>query len=126
MAVPAVDSDRNYIIDTDTGSPYINELVYYKQDTTLYKRILAHPDAVGNTLQTSCPASLASTTCRADRQLLENVDSMVFTLYDQDNALTPDPLLARSVQIDLGLERDTFGEPLTFDNSIRITLRNTY
>lgn len=126
IAVPAVDPDRNYIIDTDTGSPYMNELVYYKDGTDLYKRILAHPSATNNILTTSCPASGASASCPADRRLVENVDDMEFTLYDQDNALTNDPLLARSVKIDLTLERDTFGQPLTYDNSVRITLRNTY
>jgi len=126
IAVPAVDADRNYIIDTDTGSPYMNELVYYKNGTTLYKRILAHPSAADNLLVTSCPASLASASCPADRKLVDNVDSMTFILYDQDNILTTDPLLARSVEIDLTLVKDTFGEPLTYDNSVRITLRNTY
>jgi prepilin-type N-terminal cleavage/methylation domain-containing protein len=126
IAVPAVDSDRNYIIDTATGSPYMNELVYFKEADILYKRILAHPDADDNSLTTSCPASLASASCPADRRLVENVHTMDFTLYDQDNASTNDPLLARSIKIDLGLERDTFGEPITYANSVRITLRNTY
>jgi hypothetical protein len=104
----------------------MNELVYFKDGDTLYKRLLANPDADGNSLVTSCPSSLASDDCPADRKLVENLNTMVFTLYDQDNATTSDPLLARSVKIDLGLERDTFGEPLTYDNSVRITLRNTY
>jgi type II secretory pathway pseudopilin PulG len=125
-AVPAIDSDDSYIIDSDTGSPYLNELVYFKQDDTLYKRVLAHPDATGNSLTTSCPASVASASCPADRLLLENVSSVEFTFYDQDNILTTDPLLTRSVAIDLTLERDTFGEPLTLDNSVRVTLRNTF
>lgn len=126
IAVPAIDSDRNYIIDSSTGSPYNNELVYFKSETTLYRRSLAHPDAAGNTLRTSCPAGLVSPTCPADNRLVENLDDMVFTLYDQDNNLTADPLLARSVKIDLALEKETFGQPLTLDNSIRVTLRNTF
>jgi hypothetical protein len=126
ISVPAADASRNYIIDPDTGSPYMNELVYYKSGTILYKRILAHPDATGNSLTTSCPPSIATASCPSDRKMAENVNSMVFTLYDQDNATTTDPLLARSVKIDLVLQKDSFGAPLTFDNSIRITLRNTY
>lgn len=126
IAVPAIDSNRNYIIDSDTGSPYNNELVYFKEGTTLYKRTLAHPNAIGNSLQTSCPSASASPSCPADKKLIEHVDSMVFTLYDQDDVTTTDPLLARSVKIDLSMERDTFGEPLTLDNSIRVTLRNTF
>ena len=126
VAVPASDSDRNYIIDPSTGSPYMNELVYFKSGKTLYKRVLANPAATGNSLKTSCPESLASSTCPADRKLVGNVNTMVFTLYDQDDAVTADPLLARSVKIELGLQKDTFGTPLSYDNNVRITLRNVY
>lgn len=126
IAIPAVDSSRSYIIDPDTGSPYFNELVYFKEGGTLYKRILAHPSATGNSLLTSCPASVASASCPADRKLVNNLDTMVFTLYDQDNTQTTDPLLARSIKIDLGLVKDTFGAPLAYANSVRITLRNVY
>ena len=126
VAVPAVDSSRQYIIDPDTGSPYNNELVYFKSGTTLFRRTLAHPSAIGNKLVTSCPEASASPSCPADRRLVEHLKSMIFTLYDQDDALTTDPLLARSVKIDLALEQDTFGQPLTLDNSIRMTLRNTF
>lgn len=126
IAVPAIDAARNYIIDPLTGSPYNNELVYFKDTTLLYRRTLAHPDAAGNTLKTSCPEALSSPACPADNKLVENLDSMVFTLYDQDDATTTDPLLARSVKIDLGLSKKSFGNPLTLDNSIRVTLRNRF
>ena len=126
IAVPAVDSSRNYITDPLTGSPYSNELVYFKSGTTLYKRSLAHPAATGNTLQTSCPAGLATPSCPADKKLIEAVDDMVFTLYDQDDAVTTDALLTRSVKIVLSMERETFGTPLTLENNIRVTLRNNF
>ncbi|MBI4033633.1 hypothetical protein HY379_01405 [Candidatus Saccharibacteria bacterium] len=126
IAVPAIDSSRNYIIDSATGNPYNNELVYFKNGTALNRRTLAHPDAVSNTLKTSCPEALATASCPADSKLVENLDSMLFTLYDQDDAITTDPLLARSVKIDLGLNKKSFGNPLTLDNSIRVTLRNQF
>lgn len=126
IAMPAVDSSRNYIIDTATGEPYNNEFVYFKSGTYLYKRILANPSATDNALKTSCPANLATSSCPSDRTLLDTIDDMVFTLYDQDDVVTTDPLLARSVNIDLSLSKDTFGDPLTLDYSIRTTLRNTF
>lgn len=126
IAVPAVDSGDNYIIDTATGEPYNNELVYFKQDKILYKRVLAHPAATGNRLVTTCPETTATASCPVDRKLNEFTKDMVFTLYDQDDTLTTDPLLARSVKIDLELEKDTFGTPLVLDNSIRTTLRNRF
>lgn len=125
IAVPAIDANRDYIIDSATGSPYNNELVYYKSGTSLLRRTLAHPNATGNTLTTSCPASAATAGCPADIKLVENLESMVFTLYNQDDALTSDPLQARSVKIDLGLRKKSFGT-LALDNSIRVTLRNRF
>lgn len=140
--VAAVDTNGNYIIDLlGTGEPYINELVYYKSDSKVYKRILgakcnispcdADGYVVGNTLKTSCPESLATPSCPADRMLIESVDSVGFVLYDQDNVdITSTPPAnwsqARSITINLNLERDTFGAPLTYSNSIRMTLRNTF
>jgi len=126
IATPAVDGTGSYIIDPSTGSPYENELVYYKLNKIMYKRSLANPSAPGNKLKNSCPPALTSPTCLADRKLTENVKDMNFILYDQDNVTTTSTALARSVKIDLLLERDTFGEPLKYDNTIRVTLRNKF
>lgn len=125
-AVPATNSSNDYIIDEDTGKPYLNELVYYKQGRTIYKRTLANTAATDNKLKTSCPQASASATCPADKKLVENVDSMAFLLYDQDNATTTNALLARSIKIDISLSKETFGQPISANNSIRSTLRNTY
>lgn len=125
-AVPALDHSRNYIIDSSTGSPYINELVYYKDGSKLLKRVLAHPDAFDNSLTTTCPPASATTSCPADRTLVENLSNMVFTLYDQDNVVTANAVEARSVKIDLTLSRKSLSKTLTITNSIRTTLRNTF
>lgn len=125
LAVPAVDASRNYIIDPSTGSPYMNELVYYKDGTTLMERILANPNAVGNTQLSTCPPSLASASCPTDRTLAQYVSSMTFTLYDQDAAVTTDATQARSVKIDLVMKRNLLN-PITVTNSIRVTLRNRF
>ena len=104
----------------------MNELVYYKNGTLLIQRALANPDAAGNSLKTSCPSEIATANCPADKQLAEYVKSMVFTLFDQDDIATNDPLAARSIKIDLAMERDLSGAPLTLNNSIRVTLRNRF
>jgi hypothetical protein len=85
-----------------------------------------HPSATGSTLKTSCPASSASSSCPADIALIEDLNNMVFTLYDQDNIVTADPLQARSVKINLSLQKDTFGAPLTLELFTRTTLRNQF
>lgn len=126
IATPALDSAHNYILDPSTGSPYMNELVYYKSASTLMERTLANPGASGDTLVTSCPASLSSPSCPPDKTLADYVQSMVFTLYDQDDNLTTNPSLARSIKIDLAMQRTVFGSQISLNNDIRVTLRNRF
>lgn len=126
IPVPAEDSSKNYIIDPSTGSPYMNELVYYKNGTTLLQRTLANPNATDNTLSTSCPASLATPTCRADKLLATYVSSMTFTLYDQNAATTTNTALARSININLTMQRNAPISPLSISSNIRVTLRNRF
>lgn len=126
IAVPALDSSRAYIIDPGTGSPYMNELVYYKNGTDLMERKLANPNASGNRLVTTCPANLASPSCPADTELASYVSSMTFMLYDQDGVSTAIPALARSVQISLTMQRNAPGNPLNLYTTTRVTLRNRF
>lgn len=126
IAVPAVTSAHAYIIDPNTGSPYMNELIYYRNGTTLMERDLANPSATGNSIMTTCPANLATTSCPADRLLATFVNSMTFTLYDQNAVLTATPANARSIAITLSMQRNAPGQPLTVTNSIRVTLRNRF
>lgn len=125
IAVPSKDSLGNFITDPATGSPYTNELVYYKSDSILYRRTLANPGATGNTTATTCPPP-GTSGCSADTKLLENLSDMSFVLYDQDDIITTTATEARSVKINLSMARDTFGEPITINNGIRVTLRNVF
>jgi Tfp pilus assembly protein PilE len=126
ISTPAVDATHNYITDPDSGGPYMNELVYYKSGNSLMRRTLANPNATGNTSRTTCPANLASPTCPSDVDLADFFQSMSFTLYDQDAASTNDPTKARSVGINLTMQRNMFGSLITLNNNIRATLRNRF
>jgi hypothetical protein len=126
IAIPALDNNRDYILDPNTGSPYMNELVYYKDEDILKQRILAHPSASGNRLRTTCPASAVTSTCSEDPVLAHYVNDMSFTLYDQNSASTQVAEDARSVQIDLSMQRNAPGDPITYTNDIRVTLRNRF
>jgi prepilin-type N-terminal cleavage/methylation domain-containing protein len=126
IAVPALNSSKQYIIDPSTGSPYMNELVYYKSGSTLMERILANPSATGNRMHTSCPPASATSSCAADPQLAEYVNTMAFTLYDQNDAQTTTATAARSVKINLSMQRNAPGNPITVSNEIRVTLRNRF
>lgn len=126
IASPALNSARNYIVDLSTGSPFMNELVYYKNGSSLMLRRLANPDANGNALTTSCPPGSSSQSCPPDKLLADYVQSMTFTLYDQDNNLTAEPTLARLIKIDLNMQRTVFGSAISLNNSIQVTLRNRF
>jgi prepilin-type N-terminal cleavage/methylation domain-containing protein len=126
IAVPAIDAGHQYIIDPSTGSPYMNELIYYKNGTTLMERKLANTNAAGNTLKTTCPPANATSACTADIQLAKYVNSMVFTLYDQDNAQTNNAALARSVKISLNMQRNAPGNPINLSTNMQVTLRNRF
>lgn len=126
ISTPALDSGHNYIIDPDTGGPYMDELVYYKSGSSLLRRTLANPGAAGDTRTTSCPASLASPSCPADVDLADYFQSMSFTLYDQNGSTTSDPTLARSIGISLNMQRNMFGSLISMNDSIRVTLRNRF
>jgi prepilin-type N-terminal cleavage/methylation domain-containing protein len=126
IPVPAEDGSRNYIIDPATGSPYMNELVYYKSGTTLMERILANQNATGNSLQTTCPSSLATPTCPADKTLATYVSSMTFVLYDQNADTTTTTSSARSINIILTMQRNAPISPLSVTSNIRVTLRNRF
>jgi prepilin-type N-terminal cleavage/methylation domain-containing protein len=126
IAVPAVDHSHNFIIDSSTGSPYMNELVYYKNGLTLMERKLANPGAVGNTAYTTCPPALANSTCPADPVLAHYVNTMSFTLYDQNGVQTTTPAAGRSVFITLTMQRNAPGQPLNLTTTTRVTLRNRF
>lgn len=124
VASPAVDSSNNFIIDTSTGYPYQNEIIYFANGGRLYKRFLAHPDASGNKLKTSCPAASSSPSCPPDVILSSNFETMNFVFYDQDDNITTTLPQARSIGLAVMVKRKSFGKDLKFDNKIRITLRN--
>jgi hypothetical protein len=126
IPVPAVDSSHNYIIDPDTAEPYMNELVYYKNGTSLMQRRLANPNAAGNTMKTSCPAGQVTSSCPADIDLADYVNTMTFSLYDLDGNSTGTPTSAHSVYITLNMQRNAPGNPINLTTSMRVTLRNEF
>jgi type II secretory pathway pseudopilin PulG len=126
ISIPAVDSSNNFIVDTNTGYPYQNEIVYFASGTKLYKRFLANPSATGNSRTTTCPEALSNASCPGDILMSNNFRTLDFVFYDQDDAVTTSIPNARSIKLFIQMERTTYGKSLTFDNNIRITIRNTY
>lgn len=124
ISTPAVDSDNQVIYDEVTGDPYPNELVYFLDNGVLSKRLIKNTAATGNSIKTSCPKSLATSTCPADRVYTSNVDDIGLTFYDLNNLETADSAQARTVKFDVSMSRRVFGKTINFDNSILVKLRN--
>lgn len=124
IATPALDANNNFIMNTQTGYPYQNEIVYFVNDGVLYKRYIAHQNATGNRLKTSCPKISSTPSCPADIEMTNHFKAMSFVFYDQNNDVTNDIPVARSILLNIDLERQVYGQPVTFNNSIRITIRN--
>lgn len=124
IAKPVVDINNDYVIDPNTGSPYQNELVYYAVDNRLYKRYLADTAAPGNMFTTSCPPALATGSCPADVVLTEHFQNMSFTFYDQNDTVTASLADAQSIELKIDMLQQSFGQPVDFQNDIRMTMRN--
>lgn len=125
ISTPVLDSTNNFVVNPITGSPYQNEIVYFADNGTLYKRHLANTSATGNTVKTSCPAVSASASCPADVVMSQNFETMHFVFYDQDDVITTTLADAKSIELTVEMLRRSFGQIIEFDNRIRITLRNT-
>lgn len=128
IATPAVDINNNVLYNAGAGEPYINELIYYASNGTLYRRQLADSTATGNKYKTSCPPANVSPTCPQDALLTNHFKSLSFKFFDQDNIEIPeatgDITQARSIELTINMEHKTFGETVKYTNTIRMTMRN--
>jgi prepilin-type N-terminal cleavage/methylation domain-containing protein len=119
---PVTDSSDNFIFDDSTGYPYQNELVYFSENTTMYRRTLANPDPVGNDAITTCPKFTPG--CSTDMELTDRLQNMLFVFYDINDELTVVPEEARSVEITVNLFDRVYGQDISITNTTRVTLRN--
>ena len=124
ISTPALDTNNNFIMNTQSGFPYQNEIVYFVSGGTLYKRYIANQSAAGNRTKTTCPAASANASCPQDIEMSKYFKDMNFVFYDQNNDVTTNIPNARSILLNIDLERKVYGQPVTFENAIRITIRN--
>ncbi len=123
LAIAAQDSSHNILFDD--AHDYVttkDNYIYFVTNHTLYKRILAAPKT-GNRLKTSCPASSATSSCPADRVILQNVSSFTVQYYDGDNQ-TVTPSNARSVQLGVQMLVHKYRQDFTTKYTTRMVFRN--
>lgn len=65
--------------------PYYDEFILFLDGSrkTLMLRNLAHPGASGNRWQTTCPTNLATSTCRGDRIVANDVTSVTLRYFSR-------------------------------------------
>jgi prepilin-type N-terminal cleavage/methylation domain-containing protein len=123
LATAAEDTAGN-IIFADPAN-YIsqkNNVIYFLQNGTLYRRVIA-ASVANNSAKTTCPAANATATCKADRKILDNVKTFTIKYYDEQNVeVAPDD--ARAIELYAKLEKKAFSEPVSVDYKTRMVFRN--
>jgi type II secretory pathway component PulJ len=123
LATAAEDNSGNIIFaDAAHYIPEKNNIIYYINDSKLYKRTLA-ADLPDTNFITSCPPDLATESCPADRLSIENVQSLIFRYFDATDSEV-DPSSARSVEVELSLFEIKFGRPVNVSYKTRTVFRN--
>lgn len=121
LASPVVDSNNDFIYrDPFAYLTYKNNLIYFIDNNTLYRRTLA-ADVSGNDATTTCPED--STSCPGDSKLAEDVKTFHINYFDANDNEVP-PTNARSVQATLVVERHVYNRTLNVKYQIRAVFRN--
>lgn len=139
---PSQATNGSYIMNGTV--PYEDEYVLYLNGTTktLNMRSLANPSASGNRLKSSCPASLATTSCPADRQIAKDVTSITMRYFSRTgntidytsitdpntgNYIGPDFTAVEVAEFTLNLSKKPYLQTTTATQNsiiIRVALRN--
>lgn len=123
LATAAQDSSRNILFSD--ASKYIsqkNNIIYFVKNKTLYRRVLAAP-VTGNVAKTTCPSASATTSCPADKALINNVDTFTIKYFDKQGAEVT-PTSARSVELYIKLNVVRFPNSVIAEYKTRMTFRN--
>jgi type II secretory pathway component PulJ len=107
LATAAENSAGNIIYaDATQYISYKNNVVYFLNNGTLYRRVLA-VSVAGNKAKTTCPMASVTATCPGDSTILDNVTSLTFTYQNHANqTVSPDD--ARSVEMSVTVQSKAY------------------
>lgn len=100
-----------------------NNQIYFVEDGSLYRRVLAAPDVLDNKLTTSCPSANVTPACPADRRLAENVTNFTVKYFNAENQEVV-PTDARSIELSLTLQKQKFSQLIQSVYKTRMVFRN--
>lgn len=102
------------------GSGYTDELdniIYYINSDTLYRRLLANPDSSNRyEAPTTCPQT-STGGCSDDTAILHNVDSFNLTYYDSTGGETTDYSSVENIKVDITLKIDESRQDISLNGS---------
>lgn len=123
LATAAQDNGGNILFsDPNNYITEKNNIVYFVQDSTLYKRVIADPVS-GNKAVTTCPSGSASAGCPADKELLHDVSLFDVTYLNGQNQEVS-PTDARSIEVHVKASKTAFKKPVDTDYTTRMVFRN--
>lgn len=125
LATAAQDIHGNILWqDSSKYLPYDNNIIYFTQNGTLYKRILA-AQVTGNAASNTCPSAHVSASCPADEIILQNVTGFSISYRDgYDNDVTSTPSSARSIVMQITITTSSYGQTLSESYTERMVFRN--
>ncbi|HVU59583.1 MAG TPA: type II secretion system protein [Candidatus Saccharimonadales bacterium] len=123
LASQAQDSSGNILFqDPNRYITAKDNHIYFVQNGTLYRRTLAST-MTGNAAKTTCPAADASSSCPADRDVLDNVTAFSVSYRDASNQSVT-PTNARSIIVSVTLGTTKYGESISASYSEQMVFRN--
>lgn len=99
-----------------------NNSIFYLNNGSLYKRVLAAP-VDGNSSKTSCPLAQSTLSCPTDKKLLSDVQEFSAKYYNDQNQEV-DPVDARSIELYVKLQKTVYGVPISTEYTTRMVFRN--
>ena len=127
LAVPSRDTDGNIIyIDGLHTAVYTDDVIFYLDSSTrkLFRRRIANPSAPGNAAVTTCPPSVATPSCPADANVVDDVASLSTAYLSSNNTSVTIPSGTEAVQYTVTETRTINSRDYTGTYSSIATLRN--
>src|SRR5690606_28274830 len=123
LATAAEDSNGNILFQDEAQYiSYKNNIIYYVEDNSLKRRVLA-ADIPGNKAATTCPESEASSSCPKDAVIMESVENFEVLYFNRQNQQV-EPESDRSVELEVKLSKTVQGREITADYTTRTVFRN--
>ncbi len=126
LAVPARDTSGNLLyVDGLHNNLYTNDVIFYLDPSTnrLYKRTIANAVA-GNVAKTTCPPSVATSSCPPDSVVVEDIASLTTGYFDDSNSPVATPTGTESVSYSVKESRIIGSRTYSSSYSTITALRN--